>query len=111
MYAIIENGGKQYKVEEGSKFVIDQIPDAIIGQRIIIDRVLLVVSDDKKAIIGQPIIKGVNVTAIVLSKKKFRKIIIFKKKPKKGYKKTQGHRQHVMELQVVKINLNNTSIV
>jgi large subunit ribosomal protein L21 len=106
MYAVIEIGGKQHKVEEGSKLIVDQSHDAIIGQHIILNKVLLVVNLDKEIIIGRPIIKGANVTTIILSKKKGPKIIIFKKKPKKGYKKCQGHRQYIMELQVTKINLN-----
>ncbi|MDR0915214.1 MAG: 50S ribosomal protein L21 [Endomicrobium sp.] len=106
MYAVIETGGKQYKVEEGSNFIVEQNTDVRIGQNILIDKVLLLVNDNKESIIGRPIVKGATVTTILVSKKKGSKLIIFKKKPKKGYKKLQGHRQHLIELKVLSINLN-----
>jgi large subunit ribosomal protein L21 len=105
MYAIVECGGKQYKVEEGSKITIERISKTNIGEKLILDKVLLF-SNNQEIIIGNPFVENINVTTIVLSHRKDAKVIIFKKKPKKGYKKLQGHRQTIMELKVIKINVN-----
>ncbi|MDR1400753.1 MAG: 50S ribosomal protein L21 [Endomicrobium sp.] len=104
MYAIIKTGGKQYKVEEGSSLVVDKIDEAKKSQKIVIKEVLLF-SDGQKTLVGRPMVEGVSVTAKVISQKRARKILVFKKKPKKGYKKLQGHRQYLTELEITRISV------
>jgi len=104
MYAIIKTGGKQYKVEKGSNLVVDKIDKAQKNQEIVLEEVLLL-SDEQNTLIGKPIVEGVTVTAKVISQKRAPKILVFKKKPKKGYKKLQGHRQYLTELEITGISV------
>jgi large subunit ribosomal protein L21 len=104
MYAIIKTGGKQYRVEEGISVVVEKLNGAEAGQEIVLDEVLLL-ADGEKATIGKPVIKGASVVAKVIAQKRAPKILVFKRKPKKGYKKLQGHRQYVTELEITKINV------
>ncbi|MDR1784710.1 MAG: 50S ribosomal protein L21 [Endomicrobium sp.] len=104
MYAIIKTGGKQYKVEKGSNLVVDKIDKAQKNQEIVLKEVLLL-SDEQKTLIGKPIVEGITVTAKVISQKRAPKILVFKKKPKKGYKKLQGHRQYLTELEITGISV------
>ena len=96
MYAIIETGGKQYRVEEGSKLKVELLPNAQ-GEEIALEKVLLVKTDTGLQV-GKPHVSGATVTAKVLGHDRAKKIIVFKKRSKKTYKKTQGHRQHYTEL-------------
>jgi len=90
MYALVEFMGKQYKTENGSLLKVDKI-DAEPGTAINIDKVLLVSGDSVK--VGSPYIQGAKVSAVVESHGKDDKIIVFKYKPKKDYRRKQGHRQ------------------
>jgi large subunit ribosomal protein L21 len=90
MYALVEFKGKQYKVEKGALLKVDLI-DAEPGTAITIDTVLLV--SDKSVTVGAPYVEGAKVSAIVESHEKDDKIIVFKYKPKKDYRRKQGHRQ------------------
>jgi large subunit ribosomal protein L21 len=103
MYAVVQTGGKQYKVEEGNKILVEKLP-AKTGEEIILDKVLLIGSKDKVSI-GRPVVEGASVVAKVLAQKRAPKIIVFKKRSKKGYKKTIGHRQYVTELEIKKIKI------
>ncbi|MDR2437540.1 MAG: 50S ribosomal protein L21 [Endomicrobium sp.] len=103
MYAIIKIGGKQYKVEEGLNLVVEKLNEAEVGQEIVLDEVLLL-SKDNKAIIGKPLVEGAKVLATIVAQKRAPKVLVFKRKPKKGYKKLQGHRQYVTEIKVTKID-------
>ncbi|MDR3071412.1 MAG: 50S ribosomal protein L21 [Endomicrobium sp.] len=103
MYAIVKTGGKQYKVEEGVNLVVEKIDGAEAGQDVVLEEVLLL-TDGEKVTIGRPVVEGAKVVAKVIAQKRASKVLVFKKKPKKGYKKLQGHRQYVTELKVVKIN-------
>jgi large subunit ribosomal protein L21 len=103
MYAIVKTGGKQYRVEEGINIVVEKLNGAEAGQEIVLDEVLLL-ADGVKATIGKPVIKGASAVAKVVAQKRAPKILVFKRKPKKGYKKLQGHRQYVTELEITKIN-------
>jgi large subunit ribosomal protein L21 len=105
MYAIAKIGGKQYRVEEGLDLVVEKICEVKVGQEIIINDILLFVND-KNVIIGKPLVKGINVTAMIIAQKRASKVLVFKKNPKKGYKKLQGHRQYVTELKITKISIN-----
>ena len=97
MYALVEFLGKQYKVEKGSSLKVDKI-DAEPGTSLDIDKVLLVSSD--KLTVGSPYVQGAKVSATVESHGRGDKIIVFKYKPKKDYRRMYGHRQ---EYSIIKI--------
>ncbi len=101
MYAVIKTGGKQYRVEEGQKIVVEKI-EAEPGQEVVLEEVLMVSKEGERKI-GQPYVEGAKVIAKVVDQIKGDKIIVFKKKPKKGYKKKIGHRQRLTVLQIEKI--------
>ncbi|MDR1941641.1 MAG: 50S ribosomal protein L21 [Endomicrobium sp.] len=105
MYAIIKTGGKQYKVEEGNNLVVEKLNEAQVGQEVVLNEVLML-ADGDKATVGKPVVEGASVQAKVLSQKRASKILVFKRRPKKGYKKLQGHRQYVTELEITKISAN-----
>lgn len=90
MYAIVAFKGKQYKAEKGGVLKVDRI-DAEIGSSIAIDSVLLVSGETVQ--VGSPYIPGAKVSAVVEAHKKDKKIIVFKYKPKKDYRRKRGHRQ------------------
>ena len=90
MYALIEFKGKQYKAEKGALLQVDRI-DAEPGSVVDIDSVLLV--SGEKVSVGAPYVQGAKVQAVVESHKKADKIVVFKYKPKKDYRRKQGHRQ------------------
>lgn len=103
MYAIIRTGGKQYRVEESLNLIVEKLSEVEVGQEVVLNDVLLL-SDSDKATVGRPLVEGASVVAKVVSQKRAPKILVFKRKPKKGYKKLQGHRQYVTELKITKIN-------
>jgi large subunit ribosomal protein L21 len=105
MYAILETGSRQYKVEEGDVLEVDLLEDDRISadNTVHFDRVLLVKNDE--LYIGQPFVKEARIQAKVLDEFKGEKIIVFKKKAKKQYKRTRGHRQRLHRIQVEKIEL------
>lgn len=102
MYAIIETGGKQYRVQEGDTLFVEKL-EANQGDVVTIDSVLAV-SKDGKLTVGSPVVDGAKVEAKVVEQGKAKKIIIFKYKPKKDYRKKQGHRQPYTKLVIEKIN-------
>jgi len=106
MYAIIESGGKQYKVSEGDVVRVELIaPDALPkpGKPLAFDRVLLV-ADGEKVTVGTPLVEGAKVEAEVLREKvAARKVRAFKFKRRKGYHRSMGHRQKHTEVRVTKI--------
>lgn len=102
MYAIIITGGKQYRVEKGMNVVVEKLENAEKGQEVVLDQVLMV-ADGDKATIGRPTVEGASVKATVVAQKRLPKILVFKKRPKKGYKKMQGHRQYVTEIEITDI--------
>jgi len=101
MLAVIKTGGKQYIVSGGDKIRIEKV-DKKEGKEIIFKEVLLLEKDGRVEI-GQPKLKNVKVTGRVLKQGKGEKVIIFKYKPKKRYKKKTGHRQLFTEVEIVKI--------
>jgi large subunit ribosomal protein L21 len=101
MYAIIETGGKQYKVQEGDVIRIEKL-DASEGEAVKFDKILLVSKEDG-IIAGKPYVDGASVEAVVEGQGKAKKIIIFKYKPKKDYRKKQGHRQPYTQVKIGKI--------
>ena len=101
MYAIIESCGKQYKVAEGDVVFFEKL-DVEEGKKVTFDNVVLV-SDDKKVEVGAPYVKGVKVEGKVVSHGKGKKILVYKYKPKKNYRRTQGHRQPYTKVEITKI--------
>ena len=102
MYAVIKTGGKQYRVCVGQKLKIEQIP-ADIGQEISLDQVLSV-GEGETLQIGVPFVDGAKVTATVLAQGRHDKIKIFKMRRRKGYRRTQGHRQNYTEIRIDAVN-------
>jgi large subunit ribosomal protein L21 len=101
MYALVEFLGKQYKAEKGAMLKVDKI-DAEPGAVINIDTVLLVSGDTVK--VGNPYVSGAKVSATVESHGKDGKIIVFKFKPKKDYRRKQGHRQQFSVIKIAEIS-------
>ncbi|MGL4345096.1 MAG: 50S ribosomal protein L21 [Cellulosilyticaceae bacterium] len=101
MYAIIETGGKQYKVEVGSCIKVEKLNIAA-GESIVFDRVLAVSKDDALTV-GSPVIAGVTVKADVVEEGKNKKVIVYKYKAKKTYHKKQGHRQPFTKVKITAI--------
>ena len=101
MYAIIESCGKQYKVAEGDVVFFEKL-DAEEGKKVTFDNVVLV-SDDSKVEVGAPYVKGVKVEGKVVSHGKGKKILVYKYKAKKNYRRTQGHRQPYTKVEITKI--------
>ncbi len=104
MYAIIETGGKQYKVAEGDVIRCDLL-ESEVGKNVTFDRVVLASKGGDKVTAGSPIVKGASVTGKVLRQDKDRKILVFRYKSKKRVRKLNGHRQPFAEIQITKIQL------
>jgi len=98
MYAVIKTGGKQYKVATGEKVKIESIP-AAVGTQIVLDQVLMV-ADGERVTAGTPLVSGAVVKATVLSHGRAEKLIIFKLRRRKHYRKTLGHRQNYTEIEI-----------
>ncbi len=105
MYAIIESCGKQYKVSEGDVVFFEKL-DAEEGKKVTFDKVVLV-SDDKKVEVGAPYVKGVKVEGKVVAHGKGKKILVYKYKAKKNYRRTQGHRQPFTKVEITKIAMQS----
>ena len=101
MFAVIETGGKQYKVNEGDVIFIEKL-DVADGETVTFDKVLAVSGEDFKA--GTPYVEGATVTANVIKTGKGKKIYVMKYKAKKNEKKKIGHRQFYTKVQIDKIN-------
>ena len=103
MHAVIETGGKQYRVSEGDLLYIEKL-DTEVGKEVTFDRVLAVI-DGESTNFGAPTVSGATVTAEVLKSGKQKKIIVYKMKPKKGYRRKQGHRQPYTQVKINKITV------
>ncbi len=101
MHAIIETGGKQYRVAEGDVLFIEKL-EVEAGDAIVFDKVLAILGDEAK--IGAPTVAGATVEASAVKNGRGKKVMIFKYKPKKGYRRRQGHRQPYTKVQIGKIN-------
>ena len=101
-HAIIVTGGKQYRVAEGDVIFIEKL-DVEAGESVKFDKVLAVVDEDN-AVFGTPVIEGASVSANVVKNGKSKKVRVYKMKPKKGYRRTQGHRQPYTKLKITAIN-------
>ncbi|AKC63799.1 50S ribosomal protein L21 [Clostridium sporogenes] len=103
MYAVVVTGGKQYKVAEGDVLYVEKLT-ADVDSTVELDNVLLVGKDNGETVVGKPMVEGAKVTAKVLAQGKAKKVVVFKYKPKKDYRKKQGHRQPYTKIQIEKIN-------
>lgn len=102
MYAVLETGGKQYKVSEGDIIFIEKL-EVAEGDVITLDKVIAISGDDGIKVADQ--VSGATVSAKVLKNGKEKKVIVYKMKPKKGYRKKQGHRQPYTKVQIEKISM------
>ena len=103
MYAVIESCGKQYKVAEGDVVFFEKL-DTAEGKKVTFDKVILV-SEEGKVQVGNPYVKGVKVEGKVVSHGKGKKILVYKYKAKKNYRRTQGHRQPYTKVEITKIKM------
>ena len=101
MYAVIKTGGKQYKVEAGATLKVEKLVGDV-GSKVVIDKVLMI-ADGENTTIGAPLIAGATVNATVVSHGRADKVMIFKFRRRKHYRKTQGHRQSFTEIQIGEI--------
>lgn len=101
MFAVIKTGGKQYKVQEGDVLQIEKL-SLEKDKKVVFDQVLLI-DDEEKTLIGTPFVENAQVQAVVLENFKDDKVIVFKKKRRKQYRKKTGHRQELTKLRVEKI--------
>jgi large subunit ribosomal protein L21 len=104
MYAVVEVGGQQYKVAKDDVILTSKISGEV-GEAVELDRVMLI-SDDNGLKIGNPIIDGAQVKASILNFERGKKVIVFKKKRRKGYKVKKGHRQDYTRLKIEDIVVN-----
>jgi large subunit ribosomal protein L21 len=104
MYAIIETGGKQYKVSEGDVIKCDLLENEV-GSDVTFDRVVLGSKGGDSVSVGAPTLSGASVTGTVLRQDRDKKILVFKYKPKKRVRKLTGHRQRFAEVKITKIQL------
>ena len=103
MYAIVEIGGHQYKVAENDLIYVDHLANDV-DEKVDFDRILLV-SDDKKVHVGKPVVEGAKIQATVVDHVKADKLIVFKKKRRKGYQKRTGHRQKLTQIRIDKLTV------
>lgn len=92
MYAVVETGGHQVRVEPGRYIEIEKLP-VEVGTAVTFDRLLLVVNDGGQTLVGQPYVEGARALGKVLAQERGKKILVFKYKPKVNYRKRRGHRQ------------------
>ena len=107
MYAVIETGGKQYRVEVGTELAVELL-EVEPGQEIQLERILLVADGDEAAI-GRPVVDGATVSATVLRNDRAKKVISFKYKPKARRRVKKGHRQEQTVLRITDVTLNGRS--
>ena len=103
MIAVIETGGKQYKVTEGDIIYVEKLADAVEGETYTFDKVLAVING-AESVFGAPVVDGATVTAKVVKHGKSKKINVFKYNAKKNYRRRQGHRQPFTRLQIEAIH-------
>ena len=101
-YAIVETGGKQYRVQVGDVLSVEKL-DGETGSEITFDRVLLV-GGEGEIKVGTPVVEGASVAATIADQYRGEKIVVFKYKPKKNYRRRTGHRQSLTRLQITGIN-------
>lgn len=108
MYAVILTGGKQYRVKEGDVLAIEKL-DLEPGRKAHFDRVLLI-EDGEKVLVGTPVLDDAMVLGLVLENFKDEKVLVFKKKRRKQYRRTKGHRQQLTKVRITRITADRTTI-
>ena len=101
MYAIVETGGKQYQVEEG-RYVDVELLGEEKDAKVVFDKVVMIVNGAKSKV-GQPYVEKASVEGTIIKTDRAKKIIVYKQRPKKGYRKKQGHRQGFTRVMISKI--------
>jgi large subunit ribosomal protein L21 len=101
MYAVVKTGGKQYRVSSGEKLKVEQIL-ADVGAEIVLDQVLMV-ADGEAVTMGAPLVQGASVTAKVVAHGRGEKVLVYKMRRRKHYRKSQGHRQNYTEIEILGI--------
>jgi large subunit ribosomal protein L21 len=101
MYAIVNEGGKQYTVKKGDKLLVNKI-NKTAGDEYVIDQVLFI-NKSGKGIVGKPVVDGAKIVTEVIRQTRGPRLIVFKKRSKKGYQKTSGHRDFLTEIVVKEI--------
>ncbi|MFA5948382.1 MAG: 50S ribosomal protein L21 [Candidatus Gracilibacteria bacterium] len=109
MFAIVEISGTQFKVEKGNKLEINRLKESKIGENVEFNRVLLL-DDNGKLSFGNPFIEGACVKAKVLDVKRGDKVIVYKMKSKKRYRKTQGHRQELCTIEITNVSASGAAV-
>ena len=107
MFAIIETGGKQYRVTKDDVISIEKIAGKP-GDNVTLDQVLLL-NDDKDINLGTPLLKGAKVSATIVNQAKADKVIVFKKKRRHNYRRLKGHRQELTYLKIIDISTTSSS--
>ncbi|MBU0515339.1 MAG: 50S ribosomal protein L21 [Proteobacteria bacterium] len=103
MYAVIEQGGKQYRVHPGDVVRLERL-DGRPGDELTLDRVLMV-NDEGDLKVGRPLVEGASVSGTILEQHRAKKIIVYKYKRRKKYRRKQGHRQHYTAVKIQAINV------
>ncbi|MGI5843362.1 MAG: 50S ribosomal protein L21 [Candidatus Xenobium sp.] len=99
MYAVVETGGKQYRVAPGQKIRVERL-EGEIGTEVRLDRVLLLVDDQNQLIAGNPVVEGASVTARIVEQHRTRKVLVFKYAKRKRRRVKTGHRQYYTALYI-----------
>jgi large subunit ribosomal protein L21 len=100
MYAIVEAGGKQHRVEVGQRVAVERVwPGAEAGAEVTFEQVLMV-RDDKLVKVGKPFVEGASVKGTLLRELRGPKVIVFRKKKRKGFRRARGHRQDLFEIRI-----------
>ena len=102
MYAVIESGGKQYKVSEGTVLKVEKL-EAAAGDRLVIDKVLMINDENGNVKVGNPLVNNARVEVEVMEQGRNKKVVVFKYKRRKNYRKKQGHRQPFTKIKVLTI--------
>lgn len=102
VYAVIETGGKQYRVIPGQELLIEKLP-LDEGSEYTFDRLLLVVDDNGQPVVGSPYVSGATATGTIVRQERAKKIQVFKYKPKSNYRRHQGHRQYLTRVRIERI--------
>ena len=100
MYAVIKTGGKQYRVSEGDKLRVEKLPGDV-GSDIELGEVLMLGGD--KVVVGKPVVAGAKVLAKIVAQDRAKRIVVFKMKRRKNYRRKRGHRQPYTEIQITGI--------
>ena len=101
MYAIVETGGKQYKLEEG-RYVDIELLHNDVDEKVVFDKVVMLVNG-KKSKVGQPYVKNASVEGSIVKHDKTKKVLVYKQRAKKGYRRKKGHRQNFTRVMISKI--------